>query len=145
MIFHVAINFVQLTMSEVSKRKSYFLLRLLTRLEVDLQAVQQCVQRPQDPDLDNDIIRDQSRKVLRWYYLPTPASVCGFGSEDCTCSNSLKMLSNLPGGIPQPESATRISTAVWLAFRKPSGSPNVVHETVIEPSEVYLTDARQID
>lgn len=43
---------------------------------------------------------------------PTPTLPLSLGSEDSTCSNSRKMCSNLSGGMPEPVSATRISTAV---------------------------------
>lgn len=50
--------------------------------------------------------------LVRLVYSPTPESSPTFGPDDSTCSNSLKICSSLSGGIPQPVSATRISTAI---------------------------------
>lgn len=55
------------------------------------------------------------------------------GAADSTCSNSRKMLSSLAGEMPQPVSATTISTAMEPSRLKPSGSSKALHSTVIFP------------
>ena len=61
------------------------------------------------------------------------------GAADSTCSNSRKIFSSLVGGIPQPVSATTISTAVEPSRLRPSGSSKGLHSTVILPWVEYFT------
>ena len=58
-------------------------------------------------------------------HTPNPGLVPGlWWAEESTCSNSLKRLSSLSGGIPQTVSLTTISIAASPSAQSPSGSPN---------------------